>query len=147
MGNKDEYFLVNADILPEVLLKTIEAKELISSGKVATISEGVKKVGLSRSAFYKYKDGIYPFNAMMKEKMVTIAMDLDHHSGILSKVLTRIAEQGANILTINQSIPLQGVANITLSIDTIAMIPNLTDLLDQIRSINGVKRAIVVGKG
>lgn len=115
------FFLVREDILPESLLKTIEAKRLLEGGKVQTIHEAVEKVGLSRSAFYKYKDGIFSLDRFDQEQIVTISMDLEHRSGILSQVLALIAEYSGNVLTINQSIPLQGKANVVISMDTSRM--------------------------
>lgn len=141
------YYLVRADILPEAILKTIAAKKLLDNLEADTVHEAVEKVGLSRSAYYKYKDGVFPFNAMMKEKIVTISMDLIHRSGLLSEVLTLVAKLKGNILTINQTIPLQEVANIVLSIDTANMEDGITDLLDQLKETNGVKRVQVIGRG
>jgi len=141
------YYLVRADILPEAILKTIAAKKLLDNLEADTVHEAVEKVGLSRSAYYKYKDGVFPFNAMMKEKIVTISMDLIHRSGLLSEVLTLVAKLKGNILTINQTIPLQEVANIVLSIDTANMEDGITDLLDQLKETNGVKKVQVIGRG
>jgi len=150
MFKKDDeeiYYLVRADILPEAILKTIQAKKLLNNHEVNTVYEAVEKVGLSRSAYYKYKDGIFPFNAMMKEKIVTVSMDLEHISGLLSKVLTLVAKHGGNILTINQTIPLQEIANIVMSIDTVNMEEGVTVLLDSLKKIEGVKRANIIGRG
>jgi len=141
------FYLVRSDILPEAILKTIEAKKLLQNQEVETVNEAVKKVGLSRSAYYKYKEGIFPFNAMMKEKIVTISMDLEHQSGILSKMLSYIAQVGGNVLTINQSIPLQEIANLVLSIDTALMEPGISDLLDGLKGIKGVRRVQLIGRG
>ncbi|OEF98031.1 ACT domain-containing protein [Vulcanibacillus modesticaldus] len=144
---KDTFYLVRSNILPEAILKTIEAKKLLDSGEVDMVYEAVKRVGLSRSAYYKYKDGIFPFNAMMKEKIVTISMDLEHKSGLLSKVLSLIARLGGNVLTINQTIPLQEIANIVLSIDTVNMKDGITELLDLLKEMEGVKRVQLIGRG
>lgn len=145
---KDEvYYLVREDILPEAMIKTIEAKRLLAANEVSTVFEAVKAVDLSRSAFYKYKDGLFPFNAMMKEKIVIIAIDLEHKSGLLSKLLSAVAGSGCNILTINQTIPLQEVANIVLSIDTVNMEQGLTDLINSLKQLEGVRRVQVVGRG
>ena len=141
------FYLVRADILPEAILKTIEAKKLLQNQEVETVNEAVKRVDLSRSAFYKYKDGIFPFNAMMKEKIVTISMDLEHRSGTLSKMLSYIADIGGNVLTINQTIPLQDMANIVISIDTAYLQPGISELLDGLKEIKGVKRVQLIGRG
>ncbi|OGX68557.1 MAG: hypothetical protein A2189_06035, partial [Paenibacillus sp. RIFOXYA1_FULL_44_5] len=117
----ERYYLVREDILPEAVLKTMQAKELLARGEVKTVHDAVERVGLSRSAFYKYKDGIFPLTKMERETIVTISMDLEHRSGVLSKVLSKIAELNGNVLTIHQSIPLQGMANVVLSVDTSLM--------------------------
>lgn len=146
--NKDEiYYLIREDILPEAIIKTIEAKKLLATNEVSTVYEAVKVVGLSRSAFYKYKDGVYPFNAMMKEKIVTVAIDLEHKSGLLSKLLSIVAGSGGNILTINQTIPLQEIANIVISIDTANMEQGITELVNSLKQIEGVRKVQVIGRG
>lgn len=143
----DRYYLVREDILPEAVLKTMQAKELLAQGGAKTIHEAVDKVGLSRSAFYKYKDGIFPLSKLERERIVTISMDLEHRSGILSKVLALIAELGGNVLTIHQTIPLQGMANVVISVDTSFMGELFSRLLDTLRVQEGVKRASIVGQG
>jgi len=149
MSKKDEeiYYLVKQDILPEAIIKTIEAKKLLISNEASTVFEAVERVGLSRSAFYKYRDGVFPFNAMMKEKIITISMDLEHRSGLLSKVLSLVAQLGGNILTINQSIPLQEIANIILSIDTVYLQEGLTELVEALKKIDGVRKVQIIGRG
>jgi chorismate mutase len=107
----------------------------------------VERVGLSRSAFYKYKDGVYPLSELDRERIVTISMELEHRSGILSKVLGLVAGIEGNVLTINQSIPLQGLANVVISVDTSYMTEELTEMLDRIRRLDGVRKASVIGQG
>lgn len=141
------FFLVREDILPESLLKTIEAKRLLEGGKVQTIHEAVEKVGLSRSAFYKYKDGIFSLDRFDQEQIVTISMDLEHRSGILSQVLALIAEYSGNVLTINQSIPLQGKANVVISMDTSRMGERLSFFVESLHRLEGVSHARIVGQG
>lgn len=143
----ERYFLVREDILPEALIKTVQAKELLARGEVKTIHEAVEQVELSRSAFYKYKDGIHPLSKLDRERIVTISMDLEHRSGILSRVLAMIAGLEGNVLTIHQTIPLQGVANVVISVETSMMGENVAFLLDKLRSQDGVSRAAVVGQG
>jgi chorismate mutase len=141
------YYLVREDILPEALLKTIQVKELLVKGEVKTVHEAVEKVGLSRSAFYKYKDGVHELSKLDRERLVTVSMDLEHRSGILSRVLATIAGLEGNVLTIHQTIPLQGMANVVLSIDTSLMGENVFRLLDTIRGQDGVRRVAVIGQG
>jgi len=144
---KEQYYLVREDILPEAVLKTVQAKELLAQGAVKTIHEAVDQVGLSRSAFYKYKDGIFPLSKLDRERIITVSMDLEHRSGILSKVLVLIADLEGNVLTIHQSIPLQGMANATISVDTSQMGEKLNELLGILRKQEGVIRAAIIGQG
>jgi len=139
------YFLVKSSILPEAVRKTAEAKELLDRGEASTVNEAVSRVGISRSAYYKYRDGVFPFYAASREKIVTIALILEHRAGILSKVLNTLAKEGANILTINQSIPLQGLANVSISIETAGVKTNLEELLMALRKIEGARKVEVVG--
>ncbi|KZE75189.1 ACT domain-containing protein [Paenibacillus elgii] len=143
----ERYFLVREDILPEALIKTVQAKELLARGEVKTIHEAVEQVELSRSAFYKYKDGIFPLSKLERERIVTISMDLEHRPAILSRVLSMIAGLEGNVLTIHQTIPLQGVANVVISVETSMMDENVASLLDKLRSQEGVSRAALVGQG
>ncbi|MGG1664216.1 ACT domain-containing protein [Brevibacillus sp. NRS-1366] len=147
MKREEKFYLIRSDILPESIAKTIEAKKMLESGEVDTVNEAVERVGLSRSAFYKYKDGIYPFNAMMSEKIMTITFLLEHMSGYLSKVLTFVAEQGGNVLTINQTIPLQGIATISMSVDMAHLRVSSTEFLESLQQIPGVRKAMIVGRG
>lgn len=146
-NDSQRYFLVREDILPEALLKTIQAKDLLARGEAKTIHEAAEKVGLSRSAFYKYKDGIYPLTKLDRERIATISMDLEHRSGILSRVLALIADLEGNVLTIHQTIPLQGMANVVISVDTSLMGDNVFRLISDLRDQDGVKRAAVIGQG
>lgn len=143
----ERYYVVREDILPEAVLKTMLAKELLQRGDVATVHEATERVGLSRSAFYKYKDGIYPLSQLDRERIATIAMDLEHRSGILSRVLALVASSEGNVLTINQSIPLQGLANVVISVDTSRMACSLPEMIEAIREHVGVKRIAVIGQG
>lgn len=146
-ANKETYYLIRADILPESIQKTIEAKRILDRGEVETIQQAVEKVGLSRSAYYKYKDAIHPFNAVMKQKIITVSLNLEHRSGVLSKMLSHIASKRGNVLTINQSIPLQGLANVVLSIETAQMDLTVTELTEELKQIDGVQRVTVVAQG
>lgn len=143
----ERYYLVSEQILPEAVLKTAQAKELLSKGKVKTIHEAVDQVGLSRSAFYKYRDGVFAQNQLARESIATISMLLEHRSGILSKVLSMIAEMEGNVLTIHQTIPLQGVANVVITVETSKMAEKLDELVDALRAEEGVQRAVVLGQG
>lgn len=141
------YYLVREDILPEALVKTVLAKQLLAHGEARTIHEAVEQVGLSRSAFYKYRDGIFPLNRIARERIVTISLDLRHRSGMLSKVLSIVADLQGNVLTINQTIPLQGVANVVMSVDTALMGDRIQQLVETLRRESGVSKVTVIGQG
>lgn len=143
---EEKFYLIRSDILPEALLKTVEAKEQLEAGEAETVAEAVKRVGLSRSAFYKYKDGIFPFNEMMKEKIITVSLNLEHRSGVLSKVLGYVAAVQGNVLTINQTIPLQGLANVAMSVDTAHIRTSMTQFIDGLQQVDGVRKAFIVGR-
>ncbi|MBM7837981.1 chorismate mutase [Alkalihalobacillus xiaoxiensis] len=145
--SKIQFFLVREDMLTDAMQRTLDAKSLLANGKAKKINEAVQQVGLSRSAFYKYKDGIFPFHAIAKERIITLMINLEDRSGTLSQLLRIVADTGANILTINQTIPLQGRANITLSIDTAPLTINLHELFDQMESLEAVESVEMVGSG
>jgi chorismate mutase len=146
IGQKSVFFLVREEILPEAIKKTIKVKDMLKRGEVRTINEAVEKMELSRSAYYKYKDYVFPFYEASKEKIVTLALLLEHKSGVLSRVLNTIAYDHGSVLTINQGIPLQGVANATISIETAELVIDLEALLDKLRMVEGVKRLEVLGQ-
>lgn len=146
MTEKSTFYLVKEEILPEAIKKTIKVKEVLKSGEVKTINEAVEKMGLSRSAYYKYKDFVFPFYEASREKIISLSILLEHKAGVLSRVLNTIANDGGSILTINQGIPLQGVANTTLSIETKDLLVDMEALLDKLRMIDGVKRLEVLGQ-
>ncbi|MEF2243332.1 MULTISPECIES: ACT domain-containing protein [unclassified Paenibacillus] len=143
----DRYFVVREDLLPEGIVKTIQVKEMLNRGEAVTVHEAVERIGISRSAFYKYKDGVYPLSELARDRIVTISMDLEHRSGILSTVLALVAGQSGNVLTINQSIPLQGFANVVISVDISEMSGELTTLVELLRKQQGVRKAAVIGQG
>lgn len=143
----ERYYVVREDILPEAIVKTIQVKNMIQRGEAATIHEATERAGLSRSAFYKYKDGVYALNQLDRERIVTISMDLEHRSGVLSKVLGLVASSECNVLTINQTIPLQGMANVVISVETSFLSDGLTALMEAIRGQDGVRKAAVIGQG
>ncbi|HBS58315.1 MAG TPA: ACT domain-containing protein, partial [Firmicutes bacterium] len=120
-------------------------KELLKRGEVRTINEAVEKMGLSRSAYYKYKDYVFPFYEASQEKIVTVSLLLEHKAGVLSRVLNTVANERGNILTINQGIPLQGIANAAISLETADLALDLEALLEKIRMVDGVKKIDVLG--
>lgn len=145
MSENSKFYLVKEEILPEAIKKTIKIKELLQSGKANTVNEAVEQISLSRSAYYKYKDYVFPFFEASKEKIVSIVILLEHKAGTLSRVLNTVAEEHGSIITINQSIPSHGMANINMTIETKNLIIELEALLDKLRLLDGVKDLEVLG--
>ena len=143
---KDKYYLVQEDILPEAIKKTIKVKEILKMGEVKTINEAVEKMALSRSAYYKYKDYVFPFFEIAQGKIVSITISMMNDPGMLSSILNNIADHNGSVLTINQDIPLQGIANCTISFETKNLIGSLEGLLDSIRTIQGVIKVDILGQ-
>ncbi|HBD86945.1 MAG TPA: ACT domain-containing protein, partial [Clostridiales bacterium] len=135
---KSRYYLVREDALPEVFVKVTEARELLESGEARTVAEAVERVGISRSAFYKYKDSIAPFRDMKRGSIVTFHAVLRDKMGVLSSLLTIFADTGTNILTINQSIPTNGVALVAISATTDNMRVGMDALIAAVESLRGV---------
>jgi ACT domain-containing protein len=146
MERKSNFFLVKEDILPEAIKKTIKIKEMLKRGEARTINEAVEQANLSRSAYYKYKDYVFPFYEASQEKIVTLSFLLEHKPGVLSKALQILANDGASVMTINQGIPLQGIANATVSVETMGLRVDLEALLDKLRMVDGVKRLDILGQ-
>lgn len=148
MSEKEEnFYLIRSDFLPDSMRKTLEVKELLARGKVASVFEAVKQVGLSRSAFYKYRDAIYPFKRVMNERIITLFFHLDDRAGALSNLLTTVAEAGGNILTIHQTIPLQGKANVTLSLNVEEMQVEIEKLMVMIKNIPSIEKVEILSAG
>lgn len=140
MDKNATYFLVDASVLPEVFSKVIEVKKILSKGKTKAVNEAVKEAGLSRSAFYKYKDYVFPFYETSRGKVITLFFVVEDFSGILSSIINQIARAKANILTINQNIPINGLADVTISIETQSMNRDIKEMMDDISRIEGVRR-------
>ena len=141
-----KFYAVREDLLPEAIVKTLQVKSILSSGEADSIHEAVEKVNLSRSAYYKYKDGVYALSDIAKEQIVTVGMDLMHRAGVLSKVLSMIASHEGNVLTINQSIPLQGYANVVLSIDVSRLAMAEQQFIQLLKQVDGVRRVKIIGQ-
>jgi chorismate mutase len=138
MEDKSKYFVVKQKAVPEVLLKVVEAKKLLESERVITVQEATDRVGISRSSFYKYKDDIFPFYDNAKGKTITLVMQMDDEPGLLSDLLHVVAVYRANILTIHQSIPVNGVATLTLSVEVLETTGNVSKMVEDIEEKNGV---------
>lgn len=137
------YYLVEGDALPEVFIRVTEAKELLDTGEVQTVAEAAARVGISRSAYYKYKNAVMPFQDLGRGRIVTFQMMLRDHMGVLSSVLGLFAGTGANILMLNQGIPTNGTAPVTITADTANMEITSEALLERIQAAEGVIRAAV----
>ena len=146
MGEATKYFVVKQKAIPEVLLKVVEAKRLLESEKVLTIQEAVDAVGISRSSFYKYKDDIFPFHDNSQGTTITLTFQMDDEPGILSDVLKIIAEYRANILTIHQSIPINGIASLTLSIQVLQTTGDISRMIEQLEGQTSVHHVNILAK-
>jgi chorismate mutase len=147
MMNKDTtYFLVDCAVLPEVFSKVIEVKKILSKGTVKAVNEAVKEAGISRSAYYKYKDFVFPFYETSRGKVITLFFVVEDFAGILSSIINKIALAKANILTINQNIPINGLADITISIETAGMVKDIKELMNEISNIEGVRRQEILAR-
>ena len=146
MGETTKYFVVKQKAIPEVLLKVVEAKRLLESEKVLTIQEAVDAVGISRSSFYKYKDDIFPFHDNSQGTTITLTFQMDDEPGILSDVLKIIAEYRANILTIHQSIPINGIASLTLSIQVLQTTGDISRMIEKLEGQPSVHHVKILEK-
>ena len=139
-----KYYIVEAAALPEVFLRVAEVKRMLATGETDKVSEATRRVGISRSAFYKYKDSILPFQNMMAGRIITFQVLLQDTAGLLSQLLQIFSQAGANILTINQTIPTNGVATITISAETMQLVCPLEELLSQLSAHSGVYKAEIL---
>jgi chorismate mutase len=135
---KPNLLLIQPSVLPPVFQRVVEAKQLLASGTVKTASEAARLSGISRSAFYKYRDCVFAYNPAEEGRIITIHTVLRDSPGVLSTLIGRLAENGANILTVNQNIPIDGAASVSLSIRTKLLRSNLEELIDALRQIDGV---------
>ena len=143
---KTKYFVVKQKAVPEVLLKVVEAKKLLESERVLTVQEATDRVGISRSSFYKYKDDIFPFHDNSQGTTITLTFQMDDEPGILSDVLKIIAEYRANILTIHQSIPINGIASLTLSIQVLQTTGDISRMIEQLEGQPRVHHVKILAK-
>ena len=144
MEKTPKFFIVEATALPEIFLKVAEAKRMLETGETDKVNEATRTVGISRSAFYKYRDSISPFQNLMAGRIITFQLMLKNKAGVLSSLLSIFASSGANILTINQAIPTGGRAMVTVSAETAELQCSLEELLHRIESIPGVVKAEMV---
>lgn len=138
MEEKVSYYVLKEKAVPDVLLRVVEAKRLLESEKVVSVQEATERVGISRSSFYKYKDDIFPFHDNSKGKTITMVIQMDDEPGLLSVVLKTVAEYHANILTIHQSIPVNGIASLTLSVDVLPETGDVSRMTETIEEHEGI---------
>ncbi len=141
-----EYFLIDKSVLPEIFSKVIEAKKLLQTGQCKTVNDATKKVNISRSVFYKYRDSVHVFVEKDKQNIITIILYLSDEIGALSRVLSLISSVGASILTINQNVPMNGIAPVSISFITLNMEIELEHLLREMAKLNGVLSVKPVAK-
>ena len=146
MSEKSKYFVVKQKAVPEVLLKVVEAKRLLESSKAITVQDATERVGISRSSFYKYKDDIFPFHDNSKGKSITFILQMDDEPGLLSLVLQTIAEYKGNVLTIHQTIPINGVASLTLTVDLLPITRDVWSMIEQIEGQPGIHYLKILAK-
>ena len=144
MKNKQTYLLVDSAVLPEIFAKVVKAKKLLLTGECSTAGEAAARLGISRSAFYKYKDHVFPLEEMSKGRIITLFFLLLDNPGTLSGILSVLAAARANVLTINQNIPVNSVANVTITFRSADMNIGLGELLNELRVLEGVRSAEVI---
>ena len=144
--DKTKYYVVKKKALPEVLLKVVEVKRLLDADKTMSVQEATEQVGISRSSFYKYKDDILPFHEHEKGQTITLLLQADDRPGILADALQTIAKYGANILTIHQSIPINGIASLSLSMEVLSTTGNLSEMIEELEEHDGVQYLKILGR-
>ena len=146
LAAEEQYYVVTAKAVPEVLLRVVEAKRLLDTRKADTIQEAADLAGISRSSFYKYKDDIFPFHEKARGKTITFVLEMKDEPGLLSDVLKIVADHQANILTIHQSIPIGGMASTTISVDILPITGNVSDMIGLIERMEGVLHRKILGE-
>ncbi|MBE6943005.1 MAG: ACT domain-containing protein [Ruminococcaceae bacterium] len=144
MASTPKYYIVEASALPEIFLKVAEAKHLLTTGQAATVNDAAKMTGISRSAFYKYRDSLLPFQNMTSGRIITFQLLLHDRPGTLQSLLSIFTEHNSNIITINSIVPTDGCAVVTISAETIHIDTNLEDLLQTLRDTPGVIKAEIL---
>ncbi len=142
----ERFLLVSTDVCPEILLKTVEAKKKIDLYSNKSTVEILQEVGIGKSAFYKYRDKVFPYDKLDHEQIVTLYFVVEDFSGILASIINKVADAKGNILTINQNVPIDGLADVTVSLDTVGMNRSLEQLIADICCVNGVRRAELLNR-
>lgn len=142
-----QYLLVNTAVLPEVFVRVIEAKQLLAQGAAKSLSEAAEMVGISRSSFYKYKDNVFAHQSAMAPQIATLSVELMDRAGVLSALLAALSAASANILTINQNIPVDGVAPVSISMRTDRMVCTPEEVVAQLQQLEGVVNVRLLSSG
>lgn len=146
MPDSANYYIIKRKALPEVFLKVVQAKTYLEKEKAMTVQEAVDLVGISRSSFYKYKDSIFPFYENSRGRAITVGMKIDDEPGLLSTVLNQIADYKANILTIHQTIPINGVADITFSIEVLPTTGDVHEMVQSLIETDGIHQVKILAR-
>ncbi len=146
MAENTTYFVLKEKAVPEVLRKVVETKLLIESGRCPSVAEATERTGISRSSFYKYKDDIFPFREDVRGKTLTLVITLEDEPGVLSDILQVVAQYHANILTIHQSIPVGGLASLTLSVDVLPETGDVSEMVASMEGTTGIKGVKIIAK-
>ena len=146
MAELPKYFVVRSKALPEVLLKVVEAKRMLEMGKAESVQDATEAVGISRSSFYKYKEDIFPFHESSEGTTFTLTVQMDDEPGLLSDLLKVVAGYGANILTIHQSIPINGVATLSLSMQILQNTKDVSQMITDMENTKGVHHVKIIAK-
>lgn len=144
--DKTKYYVVKKKALPEVLLKVVEVKRMLSADESLSVQDAAERAGISRSSFYKYKDDILPFHAHEKGQTITLMIQADDRPGVLADVLQTVAKYDANILTIHQSIPINGIATLTLSLEVLSTTGNMSEMVEELEGHQGVQYMKILGR-
>lgn len=146
MENDSKYYMVKKKALPEILLKVAQANALLNRGEVKTIREAIDQVGISRSSYYKYKDDIFPIHEKIQGKTITFLMEMEDRPGLLSRVLKIVADCKANVLSIHQSIPVNHMALVTLSVMILPITDDITELFDKMENADGISNLKIISE-
>ena len=146
MSEKSKYFVVKQKAVPEVLLKVVEAKRLLESSKAMTVQEAAEQVGISRSSFYKYKDDIFPFHDNRQGKNITCVIEVQDCPGVISTILNVFAKYQTNILTIHQSIPINGIGVLTISVDILSITTDVSAMLEEVENLDRIINVKIIAR-
>ncbi|TCP59639.1 chorismate mutase [Tumebacillus sp. BK434] len=144
-SKRRRFYLVAEDIMPEAMIKTVHVKDMLARGEANTVHDAVNLAGLSRSAFYKYRDLVFLYEEEGQGRLITLSLILEHRQGVLSAVLNAIAKHGGNIITINQGIPMSQAAHLTMTVEVQHLTSSVDELLESLEALQGVRKAEVVG--